>query len=97
MGGGWRRTPERAGLRTPSRTGAVIRCWCRLVSSIFQLLRVSASLSNGTLWWSIHAQEPNLIPFEVGHTVELPRWAYNGKKFAEVEAKKKSVRARTRG
>jgi AraC-like DNA-binding protein len=63
-----------------------------LVSSIFQLLRVSASLSDGRLWWSIHSEEPNLIPFEVGHTVELPRWAYNGKKFAEVEAKRKVVR-----
>jgi AraC-like DNA-binding protein len=62
-----------------------------LVSSIFQLLGVSASLSNGELWWTIHS-EPSLIPFEVGHAVEIPRWSYNEKKFAEVESKKRLVR-----
>jgi AraC-like DNA-binding protein len=62
-----------------------------LVGSIFQLLGVSASLSNGELWWSIHS-EPSLVPFEVGHAVEIARWSYNGKTFAEVQAKKKLVR-----
>jgi AraC-like DNA-binding protein len=62
-----------------------------LVTSIFELLGVSAYLSNGTLWWPIHS-DLGLIPFEVGHAVEVPRWAYNGKRFAEVLATKKLVR-----
>jgi AraC-like DNA-binding protein len=90
---GWRVVPD-------SRTGGFTHTTVEgrghpmlvpLVTSIFQLLGVSASLSNGELWWTIHS-EPSLVPFEVGHAVEITRWSYNGKKFAEVQAKRKLVR-----
>jgi AraC-like DNA-binding protein len=49
-----------------------------VVSSVFQVLGVSASLYDGRLWWAIHT-EPNVTEFEVEHGVETRRWAYNGR------------------
>jgi AraC-like DNA-binding protein len=67
-----------------------------LLTSVFQLLRVSASLWDGDHWFSLHFT-PDLIPFEIGHTVETERWAYNEKMFAQVLSSKKPVRGEHRG
>jgi hypothetical protein len=61
-----------------------------IVSSVFEALRVSASLCDGEFWYSIHS-EPDLIRFEKQHVVESQRWAYNARKFAEVRRRKRTV------
>jgi AraC-like DNA-binding protein len=61
-----------------------------IVTSVFQALRVSASLYDGRNWWSIHSA-PSFVPFEVEHGVEEERWKYNERSFAGVRSRKASL------
>jgi AraC-like DNA-binding protein len=67
-----------------------------IVAQAFKILRVSASLSTGPLWWSLH-EAPNLIEFEFDHGVEMERYSYNGRCLAEVRRRKKMIRGELNG
>jgi AraC-like DNA-binding protein len=62
-----------------------------VASAVFADLRVSASVSDGAVWWSLHS-ERNLGAFERAHNVETRRWAYNARMFAEASRSKHAVR-----
>jgi AraC-like DNA-binding protein len=54
-----------------------------VVSSVFQVLGLSASMFDGRLWWAIHT-EPSVTSFEVEHGVETRRYSYNDRLIGKV-------------
>jgi AraC-like DNA-binding protein len=62
----------------------------QVVSGVFQMLRISASLWEGGYWWSLHSV-PNVTSFESEHGVETERQAYNDRMFARVRKEKRAV------
>ena len=54
-----------------------------VVAFTFRLLRVSASVWDGSLWFGLH-NEPNVTWFELEHGVEAKRYAYNDRCFRQV-------------
>jgi len=94
----WRVTPDS---KTGARTHAVTHGFghallAQVVASVFGTLKVSASISDGNLWWVIHG-EPNLIPFELEHSAEVERQAHGERSFAAVRRYKKAIRAEHAG
>jgi AraC-like DNA-binding protein len=67
-----------------------------IVTHVFELLRVSASVSGSGLWWAIH-NEPNVSEFEVEHGLGAERYAYNDAIRSESMARKRAVRAEHAG
>ena len=67
-----------------------------IVAQAFKILRVSASLTHGSLWWALH-EAPNLIEFEFDHGVEMERYSYNGRCLGEARRLKRIVRGELHG
>ena len=83
--------PKTGGYTHKVRGGAGHSLLVPVVCSVFQALRVSASMFDGRFWWSLHS-EPNITQLEVEHGVENARWAYNGRLFAEVAKQRTPIR-----
>jgi len=83
--------PKTGGYTHTVRGGAGHSLLVPVVCSVFQALRVSASMFDGRFWWSLHS-EPNLTQLEVEHCVESHRWAYNGRLFAKVTKQRTPIR-----
>jgi AraC-like DNA-binding protein len=64
--------------------------WAAGVANVFQMLRVSAALTDGALWRVIH-EEPSVTGFELEHGVEIERDKYNGRCLAEVRTSQRPV------
>jgi hypothetical protein len=58
--------------------------WAAGVTSIFQMLRLSAAITDGWLWRPIH-NEPSVTGFELEHGVEVERERYNAEAIAKVQ------------
>jgi AraC-like DNA-binding protein len=68
----------------------------QIIADAFRALRVSASLSNGSVWWTIHS-ERDLLRFELEHAADTERSLHNGRCFAEAARRGRVVRGELGG
>ena len=67
-----------------------------MITNVFRVLRVSASVHDGAHWWVLHS-EPGVTGFEVEHEGGIPRVAYNAARMNEVAGSARTVRGEHAG